>query len=397
VTSRLPILPADIQRNFLLDATAAVLVGVFVAATSTFTPVVARRLGASDFQVSLVTAAPFAGNLFALLAVRFLQGRRKLPFMVGAWTLARALFLLMAVITTSVPFVLITIVFWIIVSLPVPAYAEVMRQIYPDAYRGRAMAYVRIGMTASLTLATPLAGQMLDRVGYQWVFPVAALFGVVSSVVFGRIRFSESLSEERRTIGGILSVLRTDRAFRGLQTAFFVYGFGNLMLAPLVPILLVDELRLNYSEVGLLGLVNAVFWMLGYFAFGRAVDRRGAYWTLQLTFLMTAAVPFALVLAGDMSLVAIAYMFAGLATAGMDLGWLTAIIALADRDRVGDYTALHSFLVGIRGLTAPFFAVALLAVPGVGLRGGLVVSALLIVAGWLVFRAIPRPSPEQHK
>ncbi len=391
MNNRLRILPADVRRNFLLDATAAILVGVFVAVTTTFVPVVARRLGASDFELSLVTAAPYAGNLSAFLAVRYFQGRRKLPYMVFCWTLARGLFLLMAVITTSVPFVVITVLFWIIVSLPVPGYAEVIRQIYPDAYRGRAMAYVRIGMTACIIVATPLAGQLLDLVGYQWVFPVAALFGVASSLVFGRIRLVEGLADQSRTFRGIFSVLRSDRAFRGLQIAFFVYGFGNLMLAPLLPIFLVDELRLNYTEVGLLGLVNSIFWMLGYVVFGRAVDRRGAYWTLQVSFLMTFVMPVSLVLASDMGLVAVAYVFSGLATAGIDLGWLTAIIALADRDRVGDYAALHSFLVGIRGFGAPFFAITLLAIPGIGLRGGLVMSALLIIAGWIIFRSVPRP------
>ena len=59
--------PADLRHNFSLDLTAAMLVGVYVAAINTFVPVVARRLGASPFLLSLITAAPAAGNILAVL------------------------------------------------------------------------------------------------------------------------------------------------------------------------------------------------------------------------------------------------------------------------------------------------------------------------------------------
>jgi hypothetical protein len=75
-------------------------VGVFVAITSSFVPVVARRLGADSFLMALVTAAPFMGNLSAVVAAYYLHGRRKMPFMVWAWNLSRALFFLALIITT---------------------------------------------------------------------------------------------------------------------------------------------------------------------------------------------------------------------------------------------------------------------------------------------------------
>ena len=60
--------PADLRHNFSLDFTAATLVGVYVAAITTFVPIVARRLGASPFLLALITAAPTAGNILAVLA-----------------------------------------------------------------------------------------------------------------------------------------------------------------------------------------------------------------------------------------------------------------------------------------------------------------------------------------
>ena len=349
----------------------------------------ARRLGADTFLISLLMAAQFAGNLLVFLAAHYLQNKRKMPYMVWAWTIARSMFLLTLFVTTPLPFVLLLIVFWIIVSLPVPGYTEVMRGIYPDEYRGRAMAYVRVAMTAAVVVVTPLAGQLLDVVGYQLVFPIAGLFGIASGLLFGRIRFDEQLPVVRQPISAIWRVLREDSRFRAFSAAFTVFGFGNLMTMPLLPIFLVDELKLSYGEVGLLGLVNSVFWMLGYFVWGRTIDRRGSSWTLKVNFLLTAGVPFGFALATDMKLVAIAYVFAGITTAGIDIGWLNAMISLAPKDRVGVYTALHSFLIGIRGLIAPFAGAALMAVPAIGIRGALAISGILLIVGWLMLRMVP--------
>ena len=157
--------PAVVRRNLILDFNTAVFYGVFLAGIINFVPVVARRLGANPFLLSLIVAAPAIGNLIAVFGAHYLQQRRKLPFMVAAWSIGRGLFLLMAFVTAPVPFVLIVVVHWLIVSLPVTGYVEIMRAIYPDAMRGRAMAFVRVGFTACATVMIPLFGQLLDGDG----------------------------------------------------------------------------------------------------------------------------------------------------------------------------------------------------------------------------------------
>jgi DHA1 family inner membrane transport protein len=375
-------IPAGFRQNFLWDTASALLIGVFNAITWSFAPVVARRLGASTFLISLVTAAQFAGSICSFLAAHYLQDKRKLPYMVWAWTISRALFLIIAFVTTPLPFVLIVVAFWIIMALPVPGYAEVMRKIYPDAYRGRAMAYVRVAMTAT----------MLDLVGYQILFPIAAVFGILSSLAFGRIKFTETIISPPRPLSNLWRVMSEDRRYLSYQIAFFVYGFGNLMVVPLIPIFLVDEMRLSYGEVGVLGMINAIFWMLAYVIWGRTVDRRGSFWTLELNFILTIFVPLGFFLAWDMKLLAVAYVFNGLTTAGIDLGWINGVMEIAKRERVGDYTALHTFFVGVRGILGPFLGAFLASTPAVGLRGAFLLSALLILAGWLLFRRLPRPA-----
>lgn len=383
--------PADLRRNFSLDLTASLFVGVYVAAINTFVPVVARRLGASPFMLSLITATPAAGNIIAVWAAYWLQGRRKMPFMVMAWTLGRGLFLLTFFIAAPLPFTLIVVAHWLIVSLPLPGYVELMRQIYPDAYRGRAMAYVRVGYTACMTLATPLFGWLLDVWNYRYLFPIASVFGILAGLTFGQVKHKDVLTQTRHDLFEPWRILWTDARYRQYSLALFTYGFGCLMTAPLVPILLVDELHLSYSQVGVLGTINAVFWMLFYIVWGQTVDRRGGLWTIRINFILTIFMPLAFFGARTMWLAAVGYIFIGITIAGVDLGWMNAIMQFARRDQIGDYTAVHAGLVGVRGILAPLTGITLMMIPWIGLRGVFLLSAFLILLGWLLSRRVTVP------
>jgi len=319
-----------------------------------------------------------------------------MPYMVAAWTLGRGLFLLMPFVALPLPFALIVMAHWLILSLPLPGYVEIMQRIYPDAYRGRAMAYVRVGYTACITLMTPLFGRLLDVWSYQYLFPVVAVFGVLSGWTFGRVKYQEVITRTRKSWLEPWRILWQDARYRDYGLAFFVYGFGSLMTAPLIPILLVDELHLSYSQVGLLGMVNSIFWMLFYVVWGRTVDRRGGFWTIQINFILTIFISLAFFGARNMGLAAVGFVFTGITVAGIDLGWMNAIMQFARRDQIGNYTAVHAGLVGLRGIAAPLAGIALMAIPWIGLRGVFLLSAFLILLGWLLVRRVTVPERPQN-
>jgi DHA1 family inner membrane transport protein len=383
--------PAVLRRNFILDFNSAIFYGIFLAGVITFVPVIARRLGATPFQLALITAVPAIGNLIALAASHYLQQRRKLPFMMMAWTLGRGLFLLMPFVATPEPFVLIVVAHWLLVSLCVTGYVEVMRGIYPDALRGRAMAYVRVGFTACATIMTPLFGQWLDVWGYTILFPLAGFFGVLSGLTFGRVQYEETFATTRQDWLTPLRIFARDARYRTYSIAFSLYGAGMLMISPIIPLLLVDELDLNNAQVGWLGMVNSIAWMLFYVIWGRSVDRRGGLWTVKINFLLTLVVPLAFFFAQDLWLLALAQIFIGITVAGTDLGWMNAIMQFARKEEISHYTALHAFWVGVRGMIAPFAGTALMTVPWIGLRGVFILAALLIGAGWWLARGVTLP------
>lgn len=384
-----------VRRNLTFDFASAIFYGIYLAAINTFVPVVARRLGASAFMLALITAAPAVGNIIAVLASHYLQNRRKMPFMVVVWTIGRGLFALMPLIVAPAPFVLIVVVHWLIVSLAVTGYVEVMRAVYPAAIRGRAMAYVRVGFTATATIFTPIIGQLLDVWSYQVLFPIAAVCGIMSGVSFGQMTYEESVAERRTGLLEPWRIFWRDARFRAYSIGFMLCGFGYLLIAPLIPILLVDELQLNYSQVGLLGMINSIFWMAFYVVWGRSVDRRGGLWTVKINLFLTAFIALAFGLAYDIWLVAVAYIITGITVAGTDLGWMNAIMQFAHKDEVSHYTALHAFLVGVRGIIAPLLGTVLMTIPFIGLRGVFLISAALVLLGWWLMRQVQLPKQSE--
>lgn len=386
-------IPAVLRRNFILDFNSAIFYGIFLAGIITFVPVIARRLGASPLQLALITAMPALGNFIALAASSYLQRHRKLPFMMLAWSIGRGLFVLMLFVTTPELFVLLVVAHWLIVSLCVTGYVEVISSIYPAAIRGRAMAYVRVGFTACATLMTPLFGQWLDTWGYQILFPSAALFGVLSGLTFGQVKYEETLVATPRDWLTPLRLLGHDARYRVYSIAFSLYGAAMLLISPIIPLLLVDELNLSNAQVGWLGMINSIAWMLFYIVWGQSIDRRGGLWTIKINFVLTLVVPLAFFFAQDLWLLALAQIFLGITVAGTDLGWMNAIMQFARKEDIGHYTAAHAFLIGVRGAIAPFIGTALITLEWIGLRGVFLLAALLIVISWLIVRTVQVNQP----
>ncbi len=244
-------------------------------------------------------------------------------------------------------------------------------------------------MVLAILVSTPLAGQLLDTLGYRVVFPVAGALGVVSVLIFSRLHLGAEPvpSLAKRSLGGIWRIARDDRRFAIYLVGLVLYGFGALVASPFYPLVQVNRLELSYTVIGALGVAQSLAWILGLPFWGRLLDRRGPLWLLRLGVLMNAFVPFTYIWATSGWMLAPAFIFTGLVLGSFDLGIINAGIQLAPRDRVLEYTGLQTTVVGIRGIIAPFVGAALL---GLGYSDRLVfaLGAALILAAWLVLARV---------
>jgi MFS family permease len=226
------------------------------------------------------------------------------------------------------------------------------------------MATVRVALV-SITLAfTPVAGWILDHFGYRALLPLAALSGMGSALIFYPVlrRVPDTLASTSRAVLSPGQILRADRRMPFYLAGVLLFGLGALISAPLYPAIQVDQLNMSYTLAGVLGLVQSVFWFLGYLFGGRILDRLGGIRALQIVFIINAFVMLPYIWATQGWMLFPSFMAAGLVTAGADLAALYTVIELAGPERVPAYTALSSIVTGFRGLLGPFIGSVLVQV-----------------------------------
>jgi Na+/melibiose symporter-like transporter len=256
------------------------------------------------------------------------------------------------------------------------------------------MSVVRMGRIGAIMLVTPIAGWALDHLGYQILFPLGGLLGLASTFFFTQLTVNEGVlpARETKALSELWQIAREDRPFARYLRSFALYGTGTLISWTIYPLVQVDRLHLSYSQLGLLGFVQSIFWLGGYFFWGRLVDHRGGLYVLRMTCLIAVIAPASYLLASAGWMLLPAFAAQGLVNSGWDMGMINAGIQLAPSNQVVEYAAIQSTVVGIRGMIVPLVAVGLLRL-GIPDTGIFALSMLLMVTAWVMFGSVQAPTP----
>jgi hypothetical protein len=398
--------PGEARYAFRVDLIASLLAGLYTGAVFPFIGVIARGdLQASKSMLALITAAPFLGNLLALFWARAIEGRSKTQFVKTCHLGARFMVMGSAFAVGAVPFAFVMSACQVIGTIATPAYAAVMKDVYPDDQRGKLLGYTRAAILAAQIGSTLLAGVLLGLVGYRVVFPLAALIGVAAALVFSRINPNEvvevesggprgslwhSVKQTGAFVWDTLGILREDRAYRWFALSVFTYGFGNLLTVPIMPIIQVNELHLRTDQVAVLTIVTQVVAVGAYFYWGRYVDTHSPQRAVVINVLLNCLIPLVYIstagvpAGGGFWALAPAYVAMGIVAAGIDMSYFNALLSFAGSDSVARYQALQSFLLGVRGTLAPFlgsFLADALEKRGQNLRWVFAVGLVFMLAG----------------
>jgi MFS family permease len=355
-------LPSRVRSNFHIDVFSAVGAGIFVSVLVAFMPVVVRRMGGTPTDVAIVVAAPFIGHLLAPFFTYLLTHLPAVRVVAGTSTLARTLFLAgVLVATTPLMLALTAVTFWILTIANVAAYTALMRGIYPNSERAHVMGKVRVGASLAGIIAAALAGLYIDLVPAQWVFAAAAIISLPGSIAFFRIRYASTGGfGTRRPALDIARDVWADRRYRRLMLSFMVFGWGSLMNFAVFPIMLVDHFDAPNTFIGILSAVQSATMIAAYVIVGRLIDRGSSLRQTFIGTLLVLLVPIGYLVAPMYWALLPVAVAAGIAQASGDLTYHTNVVQMAPPDRLAEYAAAQSLLLGIRGSLAPFAASALL-------------------------------------
>ncbi|THA86183.1 MFS transporter [Streptomyces sp. A0592] len=374
----------------------------------------ASTLSATPFQMGLLQAAQTIAFLLVGLPAGVLVDRsRRRPILIIC-DLLRAV--LMAAIVIGFLLDLVTFTRLLAVTLLVglaTAFFEIAYQSYIPVVVGRENLIegnARLESTNAVSrLAGPtLGGGLVQLAGAVATVSVQAATHVLSALLLSRISTPEATPErtEQRRMGaeireGLRFVLR-DPVFRAITGSAATYNFFYAVSLPLVMLLLVEEMGLSGTAVGLLMAVSGVGGVLGAAFAGRLGRRFGQVRTMWTSYLLT--VPTALLIpfaeSGWQSLLFAAPWFTmSFGIVVYNVGQVSIRQQLCPPELLGRMNASVRFLVwGILPLGS---------VTGgalgewLGVRGALLIGGIGMSTGvlWLVLsrlrplRDLPAPAP----
>jgi predicted MFS family arabinose efflux permease len=394
-------------RYVLIDA-----IGVSISnVAAPFLPVFLTRLGASNFQVGLLSSMPgVTGLVLAILVGRFLQTRRKIvPWYSLSRLMVISCYALTGLLTLFIPksaMVSSTLVIWAFASLPQTALA-VAFSVVMNAVAGPEGRYSLLSRRWAVFGLTTVVGtffitRVIDRVAfplnYALMFLGLSLGGLISFYFSRRISLPDQaampLPPARSPLGTVrnyLALLRTAPAFVSFASKRFVYFSALALSVPILPLFLVRTVGASDSQIGSINMIFALVMLVGYFFWPRLSRRRGGRLVLLATTLGMVLYP-ALTAANPH--VGSIMLFAGLAgffQAGLDLVFFDELMKTVPEEYCAMFVSLAQSLQYLSLIAAPLVGTWLAGY--IGLGGALWLSAGLRLLGFFLF-LIPEKSRE---
>ncbi len=351
--------------------------------------IVARKsLGAGTWWVTLIVMAPSAALLLSVLWGPHLEGRKKAPWFLVAGVVGRLVLLAAAWATSPWLFTLILAVSALSYSILYPAQNALYQSNYAPGERGRlfGLAYSGYGLT-SMGVAVA-AGWCYDRWpdSFRAVYPAAGVLGFGACWYFYRMRerwvFRPPGEGTRNPFVLAWRILRADRGFAFFQGAFFCYGIGFMIMATLLPLYLVDALRVTYSQASVMrvllfqGMLSLFTWVMG-----RYSDRFHPLSLARWSFLGLVLFPALLFASAGPRGGYLTFLWYGLCMAGVTVAWYMGPLVFAGARDSSLYMTVHVALTGVRALIGHPLGAALYVFSG-SFALPFAVAALFFAAGF---------------
>lgn len=376
--------------------------GVQAGSAMAFITIFATRLGASAFQISLLTAGPAVVNLlFSLPAGQWMSGRSLtgLAFWSSVWH--RLGYLLLVPLPWLFPdlfkiwvIVLVTLLISIPGTLLAISFNALFAEVVPAEWRAEVVGKRNALMAISITLTSLLSGQLLDGLPYPLnygvVFAIGALGALVSTYYLRKLRLpsaGEVGAEQhplarpdpavRRTIPGLrgmpgLDLLRT--SYGPFLLAYLLFYTFQYLGVPIFPLVQVSVLKLSD---GAISLGSGLFYLAMLLVSLRSIEisaRLGHKRSLVFGAMLYSAYPLFLGLARGPALFWVASLTGGGAWAIANPGLVNRLMEKTPEAQRSSGMALHNLALNLGILLGSLVA------PLLGDWAGLQ-TALLIIGG----------------
>lgn len=386
-------------RNVQIDG-----VGVSISNISApFLPVFLTRLGATNFQVGLLTSMPgVTGLILAILVGRFLQKRRSI---VPWYSLSRLLVILCYAMTGILTLILAekyvivaTLAIWAFATLPQTALA-VAFSVVMNAVAGPEGRYALLSRRWAIFGLTGVIGtfivtrliNLLDfPVNYAIMFLVLSLGGFVSFYFSRKIvlpdQVSPPMAETRllkESLQNYVSLVRANPAFASFASKRFVYFSALVLTQPIMPLFFVREVDATDAQIGTITMTMTIVMLVGYYVWPLASRRWGGRFVLLATTFGMILYPALTALVPHVGWIIVFAGIAGFFQGGLDLVFFDELMKTVPAEYSATFVSLAQSMQYLSMVLAPLLGTWL--ANYIGLGGALWLSVGLRLVGFLLF------------
>jgi len=398
-----------IERNLSLN----VLHGILnIAALNMITPflsIFAMKLGASKIQVALLSSAPAAIGLFAMIPGACLIDRhghqKQLTYL---FMLAHRLFFLAL---AAVPCFYHEIRAWLFVGLVAlmnlpgaisnVAWQSYISKIIPAEHRAEAFAARNKMMNLVGTLVTLTVGILLDHFkflyGYQIVFALAFVIALAELAVFKQLdgestkscvaeNLANCLPEKTSFFQRFLTEMRTllgETSFLRYTIASMIFYFAWQIAWPLFNWYQVKELGANNTWVSILNLMNTGGALFGYGYWVKMSHRHGNLKTLFYATIGIFLAPAVYAVFHNLFIIAGFNLLIGAIFSGVNLALLNVLLEVTPEKHKTTYLAYYNTAITISAVLAPLVGISMLKI--MSFQWAFITCAIFRIIGSLSF------------
>ena len=368
-----------------------------------FLPVFLTRLGATNFQVGLLSSMPGLTGLFlAIIVGRFLQSRRNV---VPWYSLSRLMVILCYALTgiltllLAEKFVIVaTLAIWAFATIPQTALA-VAFSVVMNGVAGPTGRYALLSRRWTIFGLTGVAGtfivtRLIDLVdfpiNYALMFLVLSLGGFLSYYFSNRITLPyqppppvANSDSPWKGLQNVLDLLWANPAFLSFSLKRFVYFSAITLGAPIMPLFLVRDVRATDSQIGTVNMTLTLVMLVGYFLWPRVSLKRSGRFVLLATTLGMVLYPALSAATPRIELIIFYAGIAGFFQGGLDLVFFDELMKTVPVGYSATLVSVAQSMQYLSMIVAPLLGTWL--AEYIGLGGALWLSAGLRLFGFLLF------------
>jgi predicted MFS family arabinose efflux permease len=243
---------------------------------------------------------------------------------------------------------------------------------------------------------TIVVGQVLDRIpfprNYQLSFILFAVTGAAISYFFSS-RFDVPDNEPSRAMAsdepwrerlrGLASLVLAERPFRRFVAKRLVYIMGSHLVMPLFALWYVRELQATDAQISIITTVQKATLLVGYYAWTRLRERRGARFVLLTTTLVMSLYPVVTAATREVWLMIVIAGLSSVFQAGINLVFFDELMKTVPEEHSALFVSVVQTLQNVQAIVGPLISTWLAGF--IGLGGALIMGGGFRFLGFSLF------------